>query len=205
MATNQKSLAKISWEGFWENNPVLVQLLGMCPALAVTTSAENGLGMGLATTFVLVCSSFIISLMRKILNPQTRIVVFAVTIASFVTLVDLFMQAKVPALSKSLGAFVPLIVVNCIIISRQEMFASKNNPFRSVIDALANGAGIIFAFTLLGAIREVFGTGKLFNFKILFDAFYDKHEWVVALLPAGAFISLGLLIALINVITKKDS
>ncbi|WP_062045223.1 RnfABCDGE type electron transport complex subunit E [Lentimicrobium saccharophilum] len=184
-------------KGFIKNNPVLVLLLGMCPTLGVTTSAINGLGMGLATTFVLVMANVVISLMKNIIPDKVRIPSFIVVIASFVTIVDLVMAGYVPALHEQLGLFIPLIVVNCIVLGRAEAFASKNDVFSSMIDGLGMGLGFAFALTLLGGIREILGSGALFGIK-----FIQGDTILVFVLAPGAFIALGYLIALINKLNK---
>jgi electron transport complex protein RnfE len=187
-------------KGLWDQNPVLRALLGLCPALAVTTSAENGLGMGVATTFVLFCASLIISLVRKLIPSQVRIASYIVVIATFVTIVDLTMKAKFPELSKSLGAFIPLIVVNCLILGRQEAFASKNNPFRAIVDALGMGAGFTATLMVLGGVRELLGNRTLFGVQLLLDLW---EPWIVMILPAGAFLTLGLMLGVVNAITRR--
>jgi H+/Na+-translocating ferredoxin:NAD+ oxidoreductase subunit E len=187
-------------KGLWDQNPVLRALLGLCPTLAVTTSAENGLGMGVATTFVLLCASLIISLVRKAIPSQVRIASFIVVIATFVTIVDLTMKAQLPALSKSLGAFIPLIVVNCLILGRQEAFASKNNPFRSLIDGLGMGLGFTVTLVVLGAVRELLGNRTIFGVQLLPDMW---EPWIVMILPAGAFLTLGLMLGVVNKITQR--
>ncbi len=187
-------------KGLWEQNPSFVQLLGLCPTLAVTTSAVNGVGMGSATTFVLICASLMISLIRKAIPSQVRIASYIVVIATFVTIVDLTMKAKFPALSQSLGAFIPLIVVNCIILGRQEAFAAKNNPLRSIIDAVGMGLGFTMTLTVLGAIRELLGNGTVFGVQLM-PSFFEP--WIVMILPAGAFLTLGLMLGSVNIITRK--
>lgn len=186
-------------KGLWRENPVLIQLIGMCPVLAVTTSLDNGVAMGLATTFVLACSNVIISLLKRFISPQTRIVVFVLVIATFVTLADLALAAYFPAQSKLLGAFVPLIVVNCLIISRQEIFSTKYSVGRSLLDGLGMGIGFLIALSILSTVREVLGAGSIFGYRVL-------PEWypnmVGMLLPAGAFVSLGLIIGLIKHLQK---
>lgn len=184
-------------KGFINNNPVFVLLLGMCPTLGVTTSAINGLGMGLATTFVLVAANVVISLIKNIIPDKVRIPAFIVVIASFVTIVDLVMAGYAPALHEQLGLFIPLIVVNCIVLGRAEAFASKNNVFSSLIDGLGMGFGFAFALTLLGGIREILGSGAIFGFK-----FIPGDAILVFVLAPGAFIALGYLIALINKLRK---
>lgn len=195
----QVSLSQEYLKGLWEINPIFKQILGMCPTLAVTVSAINGLAMGLATTFVLVFSSVIISSIRKIVPSQVRIATYIIVISTFVTIVDLVMKAKFPALSKALGPFIPLIVVNCIILGRAEAFASRNNLLRSFLDALGNGSGFLLALMVLGIIRELLGTRKIFGLQILPDEF---TPWMIMILPAGAFLTLGLLLALANAYTK---
>ena len=169
------------WYGIFKNNPTFRLVLGLCPTLAVTTSVENALGMGLAATFVLVCSNGLVSALRKVIPAAVHIPCYIVIIATFVTAVDLLMQAYLPALSASLGIFIPLIVVNCIILGRAEAFASKNGVIDSLADGLGSGIGFTLALALIGAVREFAG-----------------HAVVVAILPAGGFIVLGLLLALIN-------
>jgi electron transport complex protein RnfE len=184
-------------KGFIKNNPVFALLLGMCPTLGVTTSAINGLGMGLATTFVLVAANVVISLIKNIIPDKVRIPAFIVVIASFVTIVDLVMAGFAPALHEQLGLFIPLIVVNCIVLGRAEAFASKNGVFSSLIDGLGMGFGFAFALTLLGGIREILGSGAIFGFK-----FIPGDGILVFVLAPGAFIALGYLIALINRLRK---
>lgn len=187
-------------KGFFKENPVLVLLLGMCPTLGVTTSAINGLGMGLATTFVLVMSNLVVSLVKSQIPDKVRIPSFIVIIASFVTMVELLMQAYVPSLYEQLGLFIPLIVVNCIVLGRAEAFASKNNIVSSVIDGLGMGLGFSMALTLLGGIRELLGSGSFFGFK-----FIQGDGMLIFVLAPGAFLALGYLIVLINKINKKTA
>ncbi len=182
-------------KGIWAENPVLIQLLGLCPTLAVTNAAVNGLAMGLATTFVLLSSSILISLIRSIIPAQVRIASYIIVIATFVTLVDKFLAAYTPDISKALGAFIPLIVVNCLILGRQEAFSSKNNVGRSILDGIGMGVGFTWVLTLLGAIRELLGEGAIFGIAIMPEAF---NTWLVMILPPGAFLTLGLLIGLSN-------
>ncbi|MCX8057492.1 MAG: electron transport complex subunit E [Ignavibacteria bacterium] len=193
------SLTQEYIKGLWEINPIFKQILGMCPTLAVTVSAINGLAMGLATTFVLVFSSVIISSIRKIVPSQVRIATYILIISTFVTIVDLVMKAKFPELSKALGPFIPLIVVNCIILGRAEAFASRNNVLRSFLDALGNGSGFLIALLVLGSIREMLGTRTIFGVQVLPNQF---TPWMVMILPAGAFITLGLLLGFANAFTK---
>lgn len=185
-------------KGFFKENPVFVLLLGMCPTLGVTTSAINGIGMGLATTFVLVMSNMVVSLVKSQIPDKVRIPAFIVIIASFVTIVELVMQAYLPALFDSLGIFIPLIVVNCIVLGRAEAFASKNNVGSSIIDGLSMGLGFAFALMLLGMVREFLGSGAVFGFKLI-----QNDLMLVFILAPGAFIALGYLIALINKLKKR--
>lgn len=207
------SVMKRLKSGIIEENPVFVQVLGMCPTLAVTTSANNGLGMGLATTAVLVMSNLVISLLRNIIPSKVRIPAFIVVIASFVTIVDLLLQGFVPALYASLGLFIPLIVVNCVILGRAESFASKNTPIQSFFDGLGMGLGFTFALTLLGIVREFLGAGSFFGIKIM-EGIFNTMPFlkvifgefqpisIIGLAP-GAFIVLGCLMAAINHIRTK--
>ena len=184
-------------KGFIKENPVFVLLLGLCPTLGVSTTAINGLGMGLATTFVLVMSNLVVSLIKSQIPDKVRIPSFIVIIASFVTIVELTMQAYVPALFEALGLFIPLIVVNCIVLGRAEAFASKNNLGSSIIDGLGMGLGFTFALTLLGSVREILGSGAVFSLK-----FIEGDGMLLFILPPGAFIVLGYLIALMNKLKK---
>ena len=185
-------------KGFFKENPVFILLLGLCPTLGVTTSAINGLGMGLATTFVLIMSNAVISLIKSLIPDKVRIPSFIVIIASFVTIVDLVMAAYIPALHAQLGLFIPLIVVNCIILGRAESFACKNNFITSVIDGLGMGLGFSMALTVLGGIREILGSGAIFGYK-----FIQGDGMIVFILAPGAFLVLGYLIAIVNKINKK--
>jgi electron transport complex protein RnfE len=178
-------------KGLWEESPIFRQLLGMCPTLAVTTTAVNGLSMGLATSFVLISSSTIISFIRKLIPNQVRIASYIVVIATFVTMADLFLKGNFPEISKALGPFVPLIVVNCIILGRAEAFASRHAPLPAFVDAFGMGAGFTIGLLVLGTIREIFGSGTFFGI-------LNFEPWVVMILPGGAFITLGLLIGLMN-------
>jgi len=184
-------------KGFLKENPILVLVLGCCPALATTTSAINGLGMGIATTFVLLGSNVVISLISNLIPDKVRIPSFIVIIASFVTIVDLVMKAYVPDLYEALGIFIPLIVVNCIVLGRAEAFASKNSVLSSFFDGLGMGLGFTAALGILGAFREIAGSGALFNYK-----FIEGDGILVFILAPGAFIALGYLIALVNRIRK---
>ena len=186
-------------KGLWRENAVFRLLLRLCPALAVTTSAENGLGMGLATTFVLVCSNIVVSLLRKVIPPKVRIPSFIVVIASFVTVVQLCMEAYFYDLHKALGIFIPLIVVNCLILGRAEAYASRNPLLPSVVDGVGMGLGFTLALFVLGAVREIFGVGTLFGVA-LFGAGYQPL--ILMILPPGAFIAMGLLLAGMNRIER---
>ncbi len=186
-------------KGLWRENPVFVQVLGMCPTLAVTTKAVFGLSMGLATTFVVVCSSVVVSSIRKLVPAQVRIPMFTVIIATFVTAADYFLKANFFEISKALGPYVPLIVVNCLILGRAEAFASKQGVGRSFFDALGMGVGFTCALVILGAVREILGAGTIFGYRIMWQGFTN---WIVMVLPAGAFITLGLLVGVFNVIDK---
>lgn len=184
-------------KGFIKENPVFVLLLGLCPTLGVTTSAVNGLGMGLATTFVLVMSNLVVSLVRNVIPDKVRIPSFIIIIASFVTIVELVMQAYLPDLFDALGLFIPLIVVNCVVLGRAEAFASKNNIGSSIIDGLGMGLGFAFALTLLGAVRELLGAGAIFGFNLI-----EGDVMLVFILAPGAFIALGYLVAILNKFNK---
>ncbi len=197
---NKTSYAKIMREGIVTQNPVLVQFLGMCSTLAITTSVVNALGMGLSVMVVLVCSNFFISLLRNFIPKQVRIASFIIVISGFVTAVDLIVKAFFPALSKSLGLFIPLIVVNCIIFARAEAFASKNSPAASVVDGFACGIGYTLAITVVAVIREILGTGKLFaaadgtgGITLLSPGWYTPAT--IFVMPAGAFLTLGVVCA----------
>lgn len=187
--------------GIINENPIFMQMLGMCPTLAVTTSAIGGLGMGLATTFVLVAANLVISLLRKIIPANVRIPAFIVVIASFVTMIELFLKGYVPALYDQLGLFIPLIVVNCIILGRAESFASKNKPLPSIFDGLGMGLGFTIALTTIGIVRELFGNGSIFNITVM-PSFYEPISILV--LAPGAFFVLGLLLALLNFFQNRQ-
>ncbi|TVR42550.1 MAG: electron transport complex subunit E [Bacteroidia bacterium] len=185
-------------KGFVKDNPVFVLLLGLCPALGVTTSAFNGLGMGLATTFVLVSSNIVVSIIKNLIPSKVRIPSYIVVIASFVTITDLVMEAYLPALFESLGLFIPLIVVNCLVMGRAEAFASKNNTWNSIVDGMGMGLGFAFALTVLGGLREILGAGEIFGWSI-----FAGDGMLVFVLAPGAFIGLGYLVALNNIVKKK--
>ncbi len=189
---------KIFLNGFIKENPIFVLVLGMCPTLATTSSALNGLGMGLATTFVLFGSNTVVSLIKNLIPDKVRIPSYIVIIATFVTVVEMVMQAYVPALFESLGIFIPLIVVNCIVLGRAEAFASKNTVLKSSLDGLGMGLGFAFGLTLLGSVREILGTGKIFGFTL----YPEDYGMLLFVLAPGAFIALGYLIAVMNKLKK---
>ncbi|MBQ8415876.1 MAG: electron transport complex subunit E [Clostridia bacterium] len=182
-------------DGLLENNPTLVQLLGMCPTLATTTSVSNAIGMGLAATVVLICSNLFISILRKFIPSQVRIAAYIVIVSGFVTAVELLMRAYFYSLYQSLGLFIPLIVVNCIILARAEAFASKNKPLPSMIDGLSMGLGFTFALILISFVRELLGSGKILGWAI---PGYSENPMVIFVLPAGAFMTLGCVIAVVQ-------
>lgn len=200
MARKKNSLTYEVLKGIWDENPVLSSLLGLCPVLAVTNSGPNGLAMGLATGFVLINSSIMVSLIRQIIPNQVRIASFIVIIATFVTVADRYLAAFFPDISKELGPYIPLIVVNCIILGRQEAFSSKNNIGRSILDSLGMTIGFIIVLVVLGSIRELLGTGSIFGIGLLGDWF---TPWMVMILPPGAFFTLGILIGLVNLANER--
>mgnify|MGYP003562135809 FL=1 len=185
-------------KGFFRENPILVLLLGCCPTLATTTSAINGLSMGLATTFVLILSNMSISLLKNFIPNKVHIPCYIVVIASFVTVLQLLMQAYLPSIYETLGLFIPLIVVNCIVLGRAEAYASKNNVFDSAVDGISMGLGFAMALTILGSIREILGSGSIFGWK-----FIEGDAILVFVLAPGAFIAMGYLIAFMNRMLKK--
>lgn len=189
---------KILINGIVKENPTFVLLLGMCPTLATTTSALNGMSMGLATMFVLICSNVAISLIKDLTPDMVRIPVFVVVIASFVTVLQMVMQAYVPAINASLGIYIPLIVVNCIILGRAEAFACKNGPLESLFDGLGIGLGFSLALTILGSVRELIGAGSIFGIQLL----PETTNVLLFILPPGAFLTLGYLIAIVNKLKK---
>lgn len=196
------SLGKIFKNGIIDENPTFVQVIGMCPTLAVTSSAINGMGMGLSTAVVLACSNIVISLLRKVIPDKIRIPAFVVVIATFVTIVQMVLKAFVPSLDKALGLYIPLIVVNCLILARAEAYASKNGPVESAVDGMAMGLGFTLGLTILGAVREILGAGTIFGFAIL-GASYEPA--LLFILPPGAFLTLGFLMALFNKVVKKKA
>jgi electron transport complex, RnfABCDGE type, E subunit len=187
-------------KGFIKENPTFVLLLGMCPTLGTTTSAINGMSMGLAATVVLICSNAVISLLKNVIPDKVRIPGFIVVIASFVTVVDLSMQAYLPDLYETLGLFIPLIVVNCIILGRAEAFASKNGVLLSIADGLGIGLGFTMSLTILGSVREILGNGSVFGFQFIPE---NIDKVLLFIMPPGAFIALGFLIALVNHIKNR--
>lgn len=199
MAENTSNI-KIFKNGLADENPTFVQLLGMCPTLAVTTSLINAIGMGLSATFVLICSNLAISLVRKIVPSKIRIASYIVIIAAFVSIIEMLLKAYLPSLSEALGLFIPLIVVNCIILARAESFASKNKPLPSAIDGLGMGLGFTFGLSVLGTVREILGAGTLLGIDI-FAGHYDPA--VMFILPPGAFLVFGITLAVINLIKKN--
>ena len=188
-------IKKIFTDGLFDKNPILVQLLGTCATLAVTTSASNGIAMGLSTTAVLVCSNLFISLLRRFIPKEVRIASYVVVISGFVTAIELLIKAFLPEINKSLGVFIPLIVVNCIILSRAESFASKNTPLYSILDGLAMGGGFTLALIIVSAIREVLGNGTLFGVKVTPASFEPSLMFVMS---AGAFFTLAFVVAGMN-------
>ena len=197
-----KELRRIFMNGIIDENPTFRMVLGMCPTLAITTAVSNGIGMGLATTVVLVCSNLFISLLRKVIPDQIRIPAFIVVIATFVTIVQLVIKAFLPALDAALGMFIPLIVVNCIIFGRAEAFACKNKPIASIADGLGMGLGFTCAITMICAVRELFGAGTLLGVQVM-PAGYMPMDLLVK--PAGGFIVLGLMMALMNKLLPKKA
>jgi len=209
MANNSDSKAALYRQtvlaGLWHENPVFRLLLGMCPTLAVTAAVKPAMTMGLCVIFVLLCSNIVVSLMRNLLKPHLRILMFTLTIATFVTVADLFLRAFVPRMSETLGPYVPLIIVNCIIICRAEACASKNGLVVSVIDALGMGIGFTLTLCVLAGVREVLSTGAVFEIEILKPHSQDGWfvPWAAMSMPVGAFITLGLLLGLVNAVSKK--
>ena len=189
---------KVLMNGIIKENPTFVLLLGMCPTLGTTSSAMNGMSMGLATMFVLILSNLVISLIKNLIPDMVRIPSFIVVIASFVTLLQMLMQAYLPDIYATLGLFIPLIVVNCIILGRAEAFAAKNGPVASIFDGIGMGLGFTMALTILGAVREILGTGKLFGLTLM----PEEYGMLVFVLAPGAFIALGYLIAIVNKMRK---
>jgi electron transport complex protein RnfE len=203
MAENKLTVGKTIAAGIWSENPVLRLLLGLCPTLAVTTGVKAALTMGLSVIFVLVCSNLVVSLMRNLLKPHLRIMMFTLTIATFVTIADLFLKAYMPDMSAKLGPYIPLIIVNCIIICRAEACASKNGPLISMVDGLAYGVGFTVVLCILASIREVLATGNIFEtVRVMPSGFVP---WAAMAMPVGAFVTLGLMLGFVNLITKKKA
>ena len=200
MAKKEKTLSSVFFNGILNENPTLRLVLGICPTLASTTSATNAVGMGAAATFVLVGSNVVISLLRHIIPDKIRIPAFVVVICTFVTLVEMIVKAFVPALYASLGIFIPLIVVNCIILARAEAFASKNGPLLSAADGLGMGAGFTLAITVIGMVREILGSGSIFGISIFGAGF---EPMLLALMAPGGFIVFGLVLGIANYFTEK--
>ena len=198
-------ILSILWNGVMRNNPIFRLVLGLCPTLAVTTSLENAIGMGLAATFVLVCSNALVSALRKVIPAAVHIPCYIVIIATFVTAIDLLMQAYLPALSESLGIFIPLIVVNCIILGRAEAFASRNGVLDSIADGIGSGIGFTLALSLIATVREVVGAGSITVWGDIAVKGINPGPVTLAILPAGGFISLGLLLAAINRIAEWNA
>lgn len=186
--------------GLWNENPIFKMVIGICSALAVTTAASNGIAMGMALTFVLTCSSILVSILRNVIPSTVRIPCYIIVVATFTTVVDLFMKAYFPALYEVMGIFIPLIVVNCIVLARAESFASKVSVARATADALGMGLGYTWAITLISMIRELMGEGTLFGYQVMGESF---TPWVSAILPPGAFIVMGILVGLINIINRE--
>ena len=195
-----KSLSAEYFKGLWDENPVFRQLLGMCPTLAVTNAVINGIAMGLAAGFVLILSSLVVASIKKLIPNQVRIASYIVVIATFVTVADRFMAAYFPPISKALGPYIPLIVVNCIILGRQEAFSSRNSVGRSVIDALGMSTGFVLALLVLSSIREILGAGTFLGMQVMGAWF---KPWIIMLLPAGAFITLGVLLGIALLVEQK--
>lgn len=189
-------------KGIIKDNPVFVMLLGMCPTLGVTSSAFNGLGMGMATLFVLLMSNIVVSIIKSQIPSKVRIPAFIIIIASFVTIVEMVLEAYIPFLFEQLGIFIPLIVVNCLILGRAEAFASKNNLFSSILDALGMGIGFTIALTMLGAVREILGSGSIFDLRFVSE---NANTIILFILPPGAFIALAYLAVIFNKITMKTT
>lgn len=191
--------------GILDNNPVLVQLLGMCPTLAVSNSLENALVMGGAATFVVVMSNLITSLLRHHIRPHVRILIFTLTIATFVTIADLFLKAYMYDTSRAIGAFIPLIIVNCMIICRAEVVAIRSSVGKSLADAFGIGIGFTLALVILGVVRELLGSGTLLNVQVLPKETWEAHAWVVMVLPPGAFLTLGVVVGVVNHIRARGA
>lgn len=206
------SLGNTFIAGIWKENPVFALLLGMCPTLAVTTSLAAALTMGASVLFVLICSNIVISMMRNLLKPHLRILMFTLTISTFVTIADLALKAYLPDMSAKLGPFIPLIIVNCLIICRAEACASKSGVVVSIVDAIGNGIGFTLTLSVLASIREIIATGQILGFQVLavFDPTMPEKggwytPWAGMAMPVGAFVTLGLLLGVVNLINKKKA
>jgi electron transport complex protein RnfE len=186
--------------GIWKENPVLIQMLGLCPALAVTNTVKNALAMSAATFFVICCSSVLISTCKRFIPNEVRISAYILVIATFVTLADMFLQAYAPVQHKELGAFIALIVVNCMILGRQEAFSAKNNVYRSLLDAIGTGIGFTIALVMMGGFREILGTGTFFDISLFGPNF---EPWVIMVLPAGGFLTLGFILLAMGYIEER--
>lgn len=200
MSIKFKDLIKDFTNGLWAENPIIRLVIGMCPTLAVTNTASNGLAMGLATSFVLIMSEIVISIIKKLIPANVRIPSYILIIATFVTFTDYFLKAFFPGIAASLSIFIPLIVVNCLILGRQEAFASKNPTYRAIADGFGMGLGFTWVLTLLGMIRELFGMGSMFGVQLLGEWY---RPMVIMVLPAGAFITLGILVGIMNQISRE--
>jgi electron transport complex protein RnfE len=198
---DKKTISAVFKNGLWRENPILILVLGACPTLAVSNSVVNALAMGLASTFVLISANTMVSMARNLIPAGVRIPCYILIIAAFVTLADVFLKAYFPPISKALGPYVPLIVVNCMILARAEVFASKNAVTPSIADAIGSGLGFTWVLLTLGAIREILGSGAIFGFTVLTEAVFTP--WVVMLLPAGAFLTYGLFMGLTRYITQR--
>lgn len=199
---NKAALGKTFMAGIWDENPVLRLLLGMCPTLAVTTAVKPSLTMGLSVIFVLLCSNIVVSLMRNLLKPHLRILMFTLSISTFVTIADLFLKAYIPEMSAELGPYLPLIIVNCLIICRAEACASKNGLVVSITDALGMGVGFTLVLCVLGGIRELLATGAVFEIPVMWDSF---QPWQSMRMPVGAYITLGLMLGAVNLIAYRKA
>ena len=199
---NSPALGQTFIVGLWKENPVFRLLLGMCPTLAVTAAVKPALTMGMCVIFVLLCSNIVVCLMRNLLKPHLRILIFTLTIATFVTIADLFLKAFQPTMSEVLGPYVPLIIVNCIIIGRAEACASKNNMLVSIVDAIGMGLGFTMTLCVLASVRELLSTGKIFEIAVMPQAFVP---WAAMSMPVGAFVTLGLLLGLVNKLTENKA
>ena len=199
---NKLKPSSVFMAGIWKENPVLILLLGMCPTLAVTAAVKPALTMGISATFVLLCSNIVVSLLRDMLKPHVRILMFTLTIATFVTIADLFLKAFLPDMSDELGPYIPLIIVNCMIICRAEACASKHGLKISIVDAIGMGIGFTLTLVFLAAIREILSTGNLFGVAVMPDSFVP---WAAMGMPVGAFVTLGLMLGAVTIISKKKS